>query len=100
MFNLYKYRDAPYVIKMLWLIPIVSYKLNGDTMNDELLISNIKLANLAKQLAKTFCIDEEEAMSLVYEEWDLVEDLFHAYSTLETIHHHLIEEINYTYRIV
>lgn len=68
-------------------------------MNDEILISNTKLANLAKQLAKTFCIDEEEAMSLVYEEWDLVEELFHVHTTLETVHHHLMEEINYMYRI-
>lgn len=68
-------------------------------MNDEILISNTKLANLAKQLAKTFSIDEEEAMSLVYEEWELVEDLFHAHTTLKAVHYHLMEEINYTYRI-
>ena len=68
-------------------------------MNDDLWISNRKLEDLAQQLAKTFALDEEEAMGLVYEEWDLVEDLFHSNATTKTIHLRLMEEINYTYRI-
>jgi hypothetical protein len=58
-------------------------------MKDEIVISDKKLAKLAKRLSKTFTINEEEAMEVIYEEWDLVESL----------HVHLIDEINYTYRI-
>jgi hypothetical protein len=68
-------------------------------MNDGLWISSKKLEDLAQELAKTFSLDEEEAMGLVYEEWDLVEDLFHSNATTKTIHSRLMEEINYTYRI-
>lgn len=68
-------------------------------MNDDLWISNRKLEDLAQQLAKTFALDEEEAMGLVYEEWDLVEELFHSHATTKMIHSRLTEEINDTYRI-
>ncbi len=68
-------------------------------MNDDLWISSSKLEALALQLAKTFGLDEEEAMGLVYEEWDLVEELFHSHATTKTIYSRLMEEINYTYRI-
>lgn len=68
-------------------------------MNDDLWISNRKLEDLAQQLAKTFALDEEEAMGLVYEEWDLVEALFHSPATTKTIYLRLMEEINDTYRI-
>jgi len=68
-------------------------------MNDDLWISSDKIEELAQQLAKTFSLDEEEAMELVYEEWDLVEDLFHSKATTKKIHARLSEEINYTYRI-
>lgn len=68
-------------------------------MKDEILISDKKIAKLAKKLAKTFSIDEEEAISTIYEEWDLVEQLFHAHTKVKEVHRHLIEEINYAYRI-
>ncbi len=68
-------------------------------MKDEMFISEKKLENLAKKLAKTFSIDQEEAISTIYEEWDLVEQLFHAHTKVKAVHHHLIEEINYAYRI-
>lgn len=73
--------------------------INGETMKDEMLISDKKIAKLAKRLTKTFSIDEEEAVSIIYEEWDLVEQLFHAHKKVKAVHHHLIDEINYTYRI-
>ena len=41
------------------------------SMKDEILISDKKIAKLAKKLAKTFSVDEEEAISTIYEEWDL-----------------------------
>lgn len=68
-------------------------------MKDEILISDKQIANLAKKVAKTFSIDEEEATSIVYKEWDLVEQLFHACTKVKAVHHYLIEEINYVYRI-
>ena len=68
-------------------------------MKDEILVSDKKIAKLAKKLAKTFSIDEEEAISTIYEEWELVEELFHAHLKVKAVHHHLVEEINYAYRI-
>lgn len=68
-------------------------------MKDETLISDTKIEKLAKKLAKTFSIDHEEAIGIVYEEWDLVEKLFHAYGKVKAVHQHLISEINHTYRI-
>jgi len=68
-------------------------------MKDEMYISDKKIAKLAKRLSKTFTISEEEAVELIYEEWDLVETLFHAHTKVKAVHCHLIDEINYTYRI-
>jgi hypothetical protein len=68
-------------------------------MKDEMLISDKKIEKLAKKLAKTFSMDEEEAFSIVYEEWDLVENLFHAFGKVKAVHQHLINELNKTYRI-
>ena len=68
-------------------------------MKDETVISDKKIAKLAKRVAKTLSIDEEEAISTIYEEWDLVEELFHAHTKVKAVHQHLIEEIKYTYRI-
>jgi energy-converting hydrogenase A subunit M len=68
-------------------------------MKDEMYISDKKIAKLAKRLSKTFTINEEEAMEVIYEEWDLVESLFHTHTKVKAVHSHLIDEINYTYRI-
>ena len=68
-------------------------------MKDEMYISENKLAKLAKRLSRTFTINEEEAMELIYEEWDIVESLFHAHTKVKAVHTHLVDEINYTYRI-
>ncbi|WP_415407082.1 hypothetical protein ACLHDG_00740 [Sulfurovum sp. CS9] len=68
-------------------------------MKDEMYISDKKIAKLAKRLSKTFTINEEEALELIYEEWDLVESLFHAHTKVKAVHSHLVDEINYTYRI-
>ena len=68
-------------------------------MKDEIFISDKKIAKLAKKLAKTFSMDEEEAMSTIYEEWDLVEELFHAHTKVKAVYRHLVEALNYTYRI-
>lgn len=68
-------------------------------MKEELFISEKKLQKLAKKLAKTFSISQEEALELIYEEWDLVENLFHAHTKVKAVFAHLVDELNYTYRI-
>ena len=68
-------------------------------MKNEMVISDKKIAKLAKRLAKVFGITQEEAMELIYEEWDLVESLFYAHTKVKAVHSHLIDEINYTYRV-
>jgi len=68
-------------------------------MKDETVIAEKKLAKLAKKLSKTFTINEEEAMEVIYEEWDLVESLFRVHAKVKVVHIHLIEEISYSYRI-
>jgi hypothetical protein len=68
-------------------------------MKDEMYISEKKIAKLAKKLSKSFAIHEEEALTLIYEEWDLVETLFHTHTKVKAVHSHLTDEINYTYRI-
>ena len=68
-------------------------------MKEEMTISEKKLAKLAKKLSKTFTINEEEAMDVIYEEWDLVESLFHAHRKVKAVHTHLVDEISYVYRI-
>jgi len=68
-------------------------------MKNEIFISEKKLEKLAKRLAKTFTISQEEALEVIYDEWDLVENLFHEHSKVKVVHQYLCEEINYTYRI-
>ena len=68
-------------------------------MNEEILISEKKIAKLSKKVAKTFGIQEEESLALIYEEWELVEMLFVQHKKLKAVLHHLVDELNYTYRI-
>lgn len=68
-------------------------------MKEEMYISEKKIEKLSKRIAKTFSLSQEEAMSIIYEEWDIVETLFHVYGKVKAVHEHFIEEINYTYRI-
>jgi len=68
-------------------------------MKDEMFISEKKLEKLAKKVAKSFCLSQEEALEVIYEEWDIVENLFHAHIKVKIVHEYLCEEINYTYRI-
>ncbi|PHS37972.1 MAG: hypothetical protein COB07_09320 [Sulfurovum sp.] len=70
-----------------------------DSKKDEIYISDKKIAKLAKRLSKTFSLSEEEALEVIYEEWDLVESLFHAHTKVKEVHAHLVDEINYTYMI-
>ncbi|WP_309498169.1 hypothetical protein [Sulfurovum sp.] len=68
-------------------------------MKDEIFISDKKIEKLAKKISKTFSLSQEEALEVIYEEWELVEKLFHTHTKVKAVHYHLCEEINYTYRI-
>ena len=68
-------------------------------MKDEMLIEEKKLSKLAKRISKTFALDEEAALALIYEEWELVEKLFAEHKKVKAVHNLLIEEIQYSYRI-
>ncbi len=68
-------------------------------MKDEMLISDKKIIKLAKRLSKSFGIDENEALSIIYEDWDLVEKLFIAHTKVKAVYTHFLKEINYTYKI-
>lgn len=69
------------------------------SQKEEMYISDKKIAKLSKKLSKTFSLSEEEALEVIYEEWDIVETLFHAHTKVKAVHAHLIDEINHTYRI-
>ena len=78
---------------------MMSYPKKEQDMNEEILISEKKIAKLSKKVAKTFGIQEEESLALIYEEWELVEMLFVQHKKVKAVLHHLVEELNYTYRI-
>ncbi len=68
-------------------------------MKEEMFITEKKIEKLSKRVAKTFSLSEEEARGVIYEEWDIVEALFHEHGKVKAVHQYFIEEINYTYRI-
>lgn len=68
-------------------------------MKEEIYISEKKIESLVYKVAKTFCLSKEEAREIIYDEWDLVENLFYRYVKVKEVHYYLCEEINYTYRI-
>ena len=49
-------------------------------MKYDMYVSERKIKKLAKKISKTFLIDNDEALTLIYEEWDLLERLFHEYA--------------------
>ena len=68
-------------------------------MKTEMEISEKKISNLTKRVRDSLCLDEEEAKSLIYEEWDLIEILFHKHTKVKAVHKHLMKELNHLYRI-
>ena len=67
--------------------------------NNESAISDKKIEKLSKKLAKSFAITQEDALSIIYEEWDSVERLFLDHGKVKAVLVHLMDELNYTYRI-
>ncbi len=67
-------------------------------MQDREIISEKKLEKLAKHLAKSLHITSEEAMDIIYEEWDLVEELFAAHKKAKAVKEHLSAQLNSLYK--
>ena len=68
-------------------------------MTHETFVPEHKIEKLAKKISKTFSLSQEEALEVIYEEWDLVENLFHTHTKVKIVHRYLCEDINHTYRI-
>ncbi|MEA3455811.1 MAG: hypothetical protein U9R26_04840 [Campylobacterota bacterium] len=60
-------------------------------------IPHKKIEKLAKRVAKTFSLTQEEAMEVIYEEISMVESLFLEHKKVKAVHQHFIDKINYTY---
>jgi len=60
-------------------------------------IPHNKIEKLAKRVAKTFSITQEEAIEVVYEEMSMVESLFLEHKKVKAVHQHFVDKINYTY---
>ena len=69
-------------------------------MQELMTISEKKLEKLAKKLGKEFDISAEEAFEIIYEEWELVEELFARHKKAKAVKEHFVREINNIYRIV
>lgn len=68
-------------------------------MQDREIVSETKLAKLAKHLAKAFGITEEEALELIYEEWERVEELFAAHKKVKAVKEHFLAQTDDLSRI-
>ncbi|MDD2399500.1 MAG: hypothetical protein PHR75_02700 [Sulfurovum sp.] len=68
-------------------------------MYDECNILDEHLEELAAKVAKSFFITAEEALELIYEEWEKVESLYAAYKKTNLVHQYFVDEINELYRI-
>ncbi len=68
-------------------------------MQETTIVTEKKLAKLAKHIAKAFGISKEEAYELIYEEWELAEMLFKKHKKAKTVCEHFIAEVNIYYAI-
>lgn len=68
-------------------------------MEKEMIISEKKLEKLAKRLSKEFGIGMDEAYELIYEEWEMIEELFAVHQKTKAVKEHLVRRMNELYRI-
>lgn len=61
-------------------------------------IPHTQLDKLTKMVARSLLLDEEVASSLVYNEWDRIENLYQEHKKIKTVHRYLLEEIEGEYR--
>lgn len=67
--------------------------------NEGAIVSEKKLVKLAKKLQKYYRIDEQEAMEIIYEEWDLIEEAFSSRMKVKEVYRSLIYTLNDIYRV-
>ncbi|MDQ1326018.1 MAG: hypothetical protein QG564_1143 [Campylobacterota bacterium] len=68
-------------------------------MQAECTVWDEHLGQLSVKVAKSFAITAEEALELIYEEWEKVESLFETHEKIDLVHRYLINEMNELYRI-
>jgi len=61
-------------------------------------IPQSKINNLSKKVANSMQLDDEIALSLIYNEIEKVELLFKKHKKIKTVHKHLMKEIDGHYR--
>ena len=66
---------------------------------EAMIVSDKKREKLARKLASHLGTTYDDAMSIIYDEWDTVEYLFQAHGKVKTVLFHLVEDINASYRI-
>jgi len=66
-------------------------------MQNREIISEKKLEKLSKHLAKSLNVSSQKAMEIIYEEWDLVEELFAAHKKAKAVKEHLCSQLNALY---
>ncbi len=69
-------------------------------MQNREIISDKKLEKLAKHLSKSLHISDQEAIEIIYKEWDLVEELFAAHKKAKAVKEHLCSQLNSLYETV
>ena len=62
-------------------------------------INEDKLDAIAKYISKAMKIDKQEALSIVYEEYDLIEEISQLYKKPKDIAKRFIADINNLYKI-
>lgn len=62
-------------------------------------VTEKKLVKLAKKLQKYYRIDEQEALEIIYEEWDLIEEAFASDQKVKEVYQDLIYALNDIYKV-
>lgn len=67
--------------------------------SESAVVTEKKLVKLAKRLQKYYRIDEQEALEIIYEEWDLIEEAFASELKVKEVYQSLILSLNDIYRV-
>lgn len=67
--------------------------------DESAIVTEDKLDKLAKCLQKCYRVNNQEAMEIVYEEWDFVEDSFGSNMKVKDVCKRLVNELNEIYRV-
>ena len=67
--------------------------------DESTIMTEEKLTKLAKCLQKHYRVDEQEALEIIYEEWDLIENAFSSNIKVKDICNKLLNELNEIYSV-